>query len=142
MAKYRIPIPSLTNIINPLDGATWGVAPISVDEINTAILDGNTCDKSWQELQAAGLAPELHRLYHVMRIAHLVTIDPNETVEHSVFLCVSKDRSWFYDGNHRAAAAIARGDPHIDLKIANSGEIDLAQRFPGIVDLDAEDPAH
>jgi hypothetical protein len=131
-----MPIASLKAILNPLDGTHWKVEPISIDEIVSAVAESNTCDKSWQELQEAGLPAELHRTFHVMRIAYLYTADRVERTEHPTFLCVSTNESWFFDGNHRAAAAIARGDESITLKIANSGELDLFRLFPGLAELD------
>jgi hypothetical protein len=83
-------------------------------------------------MQAAHLPAELHRHFHIRRIAYLLEAGSPADEQHKMMLAVSRDRTWFYDGNHRAAAAIVRGDRCIELYIADSGEVDLAAMFPGL----------
>ena len=127
-----MPVASLKAAINPLDGRTWNVVPIDAEEVLAAAQQGDVCDKSWQEMQQARLPTELHRDFHVTRIAYLLNARSPEHEKHKVMLCVAADRIWLNDGNHRVAAAIVRGDPTIDLYIADSGELDLAAAFPGL----------
>jgi len=131
--RYSIPIESLKAVINPLDGVMWNVDPIDPDEVWDAARKGEVSDRPWATMQAANLPLDMHRTYHVKRLAWLVNAPPNAEDAHKIILCVSADRTWFYDGNHRAAAAIVRGDPRIELNIASSGEVQLESIFPGIV---------
>lgn len=134
--RYSIPIESLKAVINPLDGTMWQVDPIDPNEVKDAAERGEVCDRPWAEVQAAQLPRDLHRTYHVRRLAWLLNAAPCVKDEHKIMLCVSADRIWFYDGNHRIAAAIVRGDTLIDLSIASSDEIDLAALFKGIKKID------
>ena len=133
LVKYRIPIDSLKAVINPLAGDTWRVDPIDPQEVMDAAQRGETCDQSWATLQATGLPRELHRTFHVMRLAWLVNAPRDPDDIHKIVLCVSPDKVWFYDGNHRAAAAIVRSDPVIELHIIDGGGQNLAVIFPGLV---------
>ncbi|NTJ63748.1 hypothetical protein G6M50_37025 [Agrobacterium rhizogenes] len=135
MPKYSMPVASLKAAINPLDGRTWNVAPIDAEEVLAAAQQGNVCDKSWQEMQKAQLPADFHRHFHVTRIAYLLSASSPAKEEHKMMLCVAKDRIWLNDGNHRVAAAIVRGDPTIELYIADSGELDLPAVFPGLCSL-------
>ena len=130
--RYLVPIHSLKAVINPLDGAMWQVDPIDPDEVRAAAGSGEVCDRSWAEMQAANLPREMHRTYHILRLAWLLKAPPNAEDEHKIMLCVSADRTCFLDGNHRAAAAIVRGDDLIELFISSSNEVDLDTLFPGI----------
>ena len=133
--RYRIPIDALKTVINPLDGDMWQVDPIDPQEVVDAAQRGEICDRPWAELQAARLPRELHRTFHVMRLAWLLSAPRDPDDIHKIMLCVSPDRVWFFDGNHRAAAAIVRGDPMIELHIADGGGRDLANLFPGLVSI-------
>lgn len=128
-----MPISSLRAVIDPLDGKIWKVDPINEVEVRNAVACGQVCDRSWQDLQKICLPPDLHRTFHIMRIAWLVNLAPRSDEDHNLILCVSANSIWFFDGNHRIAAAIVRGDPMIDLYIINSEELDIYAQFPGAI---------
>lgn len=136
MPRYRVPTASLTAVINPLEGDTWKVEPIDPAEVREAASRGEVVEVPWRKAQEAGLPADLHRIFHIRRIAYLLGVEPQKDDEHKMFLAVSLTRVWFYDGNHRAAAAIVRGDPFVELYIADSKEQDLASLFPGLEPLD------
>jgi len=123
------------SVINPLNGETWQVEPITPSEVREAIEREEFVDVSWQTAQENKIPLEIHRMFHVRRIAYLAANPPSEDNGHKIRLAVSKNRTWFYDGNHRAAAAIVRGDATIDLWIADSGELDLPALFPGLEEI-------
>lgn len=138
--RYRIPIESLKAVINPLDGDMWQVEPIDPEEVRDAAGHGQVYDRPWAAMQTARLPRELHRAYHLGRLAWLLSAEADADDEHRITLCVSADRTWFFDGNHRAAAAMIRGDDAIDVWIAESGEIDLDTLFPGLSRLEPSMP--
>lgn len=135
--KYRVPIESLKAVINPLDGDMWKVDAIDPQEVRDAADQGQVCERSWAEMKDQ-LPPELHRVFHIARIAWLLGTELDGDDPHKLMLAVSKDRTWFYDGNHRVAAAIVRGDDAIILHIADSGELDLSLLFPGLTPMPDE----
>lgn len=106
--RYRMPVDSWKAVINPLDGDMWKVDPIDAEEVRAAAERGEGCDQAWAKLQEAGLPAELHRTFHVMRLAWLLNAAPVMDDEYKMMLCVSTDGTWFVDGNHRAAAATER----------------------------------
>lgn len=128
-----MPISELRQVVDPLDGSHWKVRPISPDEILEAIDAGAFVDISWQEVSAT-IPKELHDIFHVRRIAHLVKNAPTESQEHKVMLCMVNDEAWLYDGYHRLAAAIVRGDTELTLSI-NAAEELIAARLPSAVEL-------
>ena len=132
--KYRVPIESLKAVINPLDGEMWNVETIDPQEVRDAADQGKFCKLPWAPVKDE-LPPELHRHFHITRIAWLLGAEMDGDDSHKLILAVSKDRVWFYDGNHRVAAAIVRGDANITLHIADSGEVDLALLLPGLAPL-------
>ena len=138
--KYKVPIESLKAVINPLDGDMWKVAAIDPQEVRDAAGLGKVCELPLAQVKDE-LPPDLHRLFHISRIAWLLGADPNGDDPHKLMLAVSKDRIWFYDGNHRVAAAIVRGDDAIILHIADSGELDLAILLPGLTPMTDAPPA-
>jgi hypothetical protein len=139
--EYRVPITSLKAVINPLDGDMWKVAAIDPQEVRDAADKGTVCKYSWAELKNE-LPPELHRAFHISRIAWLLAVEPNRNDPHKLLLNVTKHRIWLFDGNHRVAAAIVRGDNAINLHIIDSGELDLALLLPGLTAMnDADRPA-
>jgi hypothetical protein len=131
-----MPIDSLKAVINPLDGVMWQVDPIDPAEVRAAANRGDVCDRPWAEMQAAKLPHDLHRTYHVRRLAWLLNAPPPAEEDQKIFLCVSADSVWFLDGNHRVAAAIVRGDHMIEMNIADSKEVSLEEMFPGIRRID------
>ncbi|UXT53246.1 hypothetical protein FY136_28715 (plasmid) [Agrobacterium tumefaciens] len=141
MPKYRMPMASLISVMNPLDCKTWQVEPITPSEVREAIDRKEFAEVSWQTALEKGIDREIHRIFHVRRIAYLAANPPSEDGGHKMHLAVSKDKTWFYDGNHRAAAAIVRGDPTIELWIASSGELDLPTLFPGLEEIEPQDDA-
>ena len=90
--RYGIPIDALKAVINPLDGDTWQVDPIDPQEVVDAAQRGDLCDRPWAELQAAGLPRKLHRTFHVMRLARLLSAPRDPDDVHKIMLCVSADR--------------------------------------------------
>ncbi|WP_145750997.1 hypothetical protein [Nitrospirillum amazonense] len=131
MIRYSVPINSLKEVVNPLDGVIWKIAPIDPNEVRAAANAGGGIDDSWQDANAR-LPLHLHRTFHIRRLARLLSVLPNAHDEHPITLCVGSDTTWFYDGNHRAAAAIIRGDLLIELLIAHGDDVELEKLFPGI----------
>lgn len=134
LLKYKVPIKSLKAIINPLDGKMWNVDAIDPQDILDAANQGRVAEHPWA-LVKDKLPPELHRSYHIDRIAWLLGAEMDGNDRDELVLVVSKDQVWLYDGNHRVAAAIVRGDDNIILHIADSGEVDLALLLPGLTPL-------
>lgn len=129
--KYEVPIESLKAILNPLDGEMWKVEAIDPQEVRDAADQGEFAELSWGQVKDE-LPLEFHRLFHITRVAWLLGVKLDGDDPHKLILTVSKDRVWLYDGNHRVAAAIVRGDDNIILHIADSGEVDLAVLLPGL----------
>jgi hypothetical protein len=132
--EYKVPIKSLKAVINPLDGEMWKVEAIDPQEVRDAADQRQFGKLPWAQVKNE-LPAECHRLFHITRIAWLLGEEMDGDDPHKLMLAVSKDRVWFYDGNHRVAAAIVRGDDNIILHIAESGEVDLALLLPGLTPL-------
>lgn len=132
LMKYKVPIKSLKAVINPLDGKMWKVAAIDPQEVLDAANQGIFSEQSWAIMKNE-LPPEMHRPFHIARIAQLLCTKVDSNDPYKLILAVYKDEFWFYDGNHRVAAAIVRGDDSITLQIVTSGEQDLAVLLPGLI---------
>ncbi|NKI99574.1 hypothetical protein [Novosphingobium sp. SG707] len=128
--KYVIPIASLTAHVNPLDGKMWNVSPINSSEVNQAVVDNNVDDRPWQEVKEylERLPTNDQREYHIKRIAWLVTNHCGNSA-HPMGIAELPSGIGFVDGNHRAAAAIVRGDSEIELVVAILGDVTAV--FPG-----------
>mgnify|MGYP003383414199 CR=1 FL=1 len=128
MPLYRVSTENLATIVNPMSGEMWKCEPIDVEEVKTAMSSGCTAEDSWNA-QKDAIPNELHRDFHVRRIAALASkAISNEN--HPVVIAIAPDRVWIYDGNHRVAAAIVRGDPTLDVIIAPYDASAISSHFP------------
>lgn len=131
-------ISDLLSIVNPLDGTHWRVDPISIQDVGAALNEGDFVATSWNEIQHK-IPPNLndsyfHREIHIRRIAYLV--DQGVSVDVPILGIQNTNEPnevWFYDGNHRFAAAIVRGDTEFEVKIAASDESGVSILLPSMI---------
>lgn len=129
MTIYVVRIDELLKHVNPLNGKTWKCDPISISEVEEAIKAAQFDSRGWSELNNT-LEPEAQRQYHIERIA-LLASNPIETNDpNKVAVCIGKDQIWIYDGNHRIAAAVVRGDTTMALVLAPYDEAVIPHYFP------------
>lgn len=128
MPWYRVSIPEIVATVNPLSGDMWKCGPIAVEEVQSAVRAGRISHDPWST-KINILAPELHRDFHIERIAALVDAEISKKVD-PICIAISPDRVWVVDGNHRIAAAIVRGDPVLDLVISPDDHSIIIYHFP------------
>lgn len=128
MSRYRVPVSEIRNIVDPLLGETWKCAPIAIAEVQTAVEQQKFRSESWNAVQQS-VAPEQARDFHIHRIAYLVHHGYDQEAPK---IAVAHDgvRTWIYDGNHRVAAAIIRGDAALDIVLADTGDGALQKLLP------------
>lgn len=128
MPAFRVKTRELQHIFDPLVRG-WDVGSICPSEVREAIDEGKFEKRCWQDVSHA-LSGEEARRYHIERVAELV-ISPGEGRRHLV-VCFASDppEVYFYDGNHRFAAACVRGDPDFDVWIATDKPDHLKELFP------------
>ena len=63
-------------MINPLDGDMWKVEAINPQEVRDAADKKQVCELPWKQAKDH-LPPELHRLFHINRIARLLYAEPS-----------------------------------------------------------------
>ena len=133
MPLYIIPIQDLRAHVNPMDGTMWKCRPIQEKEVRDAIDAGKMECRSWGDVVNT-LGEEDSRLFHINRIATLVTQPTEEKIIIVVENHQSPIRIYLNDGNHRLAAAYIRGDFQISALCACSApERPITDVFPGAV---------
>jgi hypothetical protein len=129
MPPYEVSIEELRACVDPLNGKMWKCDPIEVAEIRAALESGNVEERPWSEVKSS-LEPSLHRAFHVARIALLASKPAEADDTHKVMIGIAPDRIWIYDGNHRIAAAIVRGDVAMKVWIAPYDESAVLTHLP------------
>lgn len=124
---YSVKASEFKEIVNPLDGSMWKCTEITEDEIENAVSQCITENRSWSEVINT-LSECEARQFHIDRIATLYKQEfSNE--EHPVGVMITfPDPNYpsiefnvaISDGNHRVAAAFVRGDEYIELVIATN----------------------
>ena len=135
MALYSVVVDDLRTLIDPLSGVMWKCDPITVEEVKQVAEDEHIYS-SWQDINGI-MPPHLHRPFHVMRIATLVTLGQVNDDQYPIRLIISDIEIYFYDGNHRFAASIVRCDNAISIEIidasADGGQI--SRLLPNAVEI-------
>ncbi|WP_158670146.1 hypothetical protein [Bradyrhizobium guangdongense] len=129
MPKYEVSIDELRACVNPLNGDMWKCAPIEEAEITQALEARDFEEKPWKEVKET-LDPSLHRAFHVARIAYLASSPNKPDDDRPIVIGIAPDRVWIYDGNHRIAAAMVRGDSTMKIGIAPYEEAAVLKHFP------------
>jgi hypothetical protein len=135
--RVRIPITSLTGKVDPLSGRLWGCAPISASEIITAVEQGALEPRPWDEVKDDLQGPA-GRSFHIRRIATFVRNGlPSD--DHAIVLDLQPQPDGLpigvQNGNHRLAAALFRGDAHVDALVFVFDQADLDHELPGWTEL-------
>ncbi len=128
MPRFLVAVSELQAQVDPLSGDMWKCAPIPIDEVKAAMAAGRNCDVSWA-VAGHEMPVELQREFHVRRIAWLA-MQPVTDGDHPIMVAIAPDRVWVYDGNHRIAAAIARGEMSLEIAIAPFEADAVARTFP------------
>jgi hypothetical protein len=134
--NYRVRTSTLIAILgDPFEECVWACRPINLEEVYA-------CPEDAQRAEVGSSPENIGRLmsdrdFHIGRVAYLMHHGWDEnahvpTVEFSVDYWgdPSGDAPSLLDGNHRFAAAIARGDEYFT--VAVDGDIDAAERAFGI----------
>lgn len=129
---YRVRVATLISLIgDPFEDSVWACRSISLDDVLACPVE------SYRE--EPGSAPEnfarfaSDRDFHIGRVAHLMHHGWDEsahvpTIEFSIDEW--GDPLALLDGNHRFAAAVARGDEYFT--VAVDGDIDAAKGAFGV----------
>jgi hypothetical protein len=129
MPTYEVSIKDLRACVDPLNGQTWKCDPIQAAEVIAALQEGDVEERSWNAVKG-DLDASLHRAFHVARNAFLAAKPAETDDEHKVIIAIGPDRIWVYDGNHRVAAAIVRGDATMRISIAPYDEAAIFKHLP------------
>jgi hypothetical protein len=129
MAVYEVSLSDIRANTDPLNGQMWKCDPIAVEEVKTAIGCRLFDKRPWKEVKDV-LDPAEHRSYHIARIAFLAVNPADENDQDKIALAIAPDRVWLYDGSHRVAAAIVRGDATLRLAIASYDDAAITSHLP------------
>ena len=115
-AKLRIPTQSLLGKVDPLSGRLWCCSRINRAEILAAAAAGAQEERPWDTVKDELQGPK-GRAFHIARIATFFEDGlPND--DHSIVLELQDQPDGLpigvQNGNHRLAAALLRGDEHVD----------------------------
>lgn len=115
-AKVRIPTSSLLGKVDPLSGRLWGCSRIDRAEVMAAAARTAREERPWDTVKDELQGPA-GRTFHIERIATFVQDGlPNDA--HSIVLDLQDQPNdlpiGVQNGNHRLAAALIRGDEHVD----------------------------
>ena len=130
---WMVPTRSLARRVNPLVNPPWhGCADCSRRAITAHIANGTAERRPWDwGDDPAQVDPDIDDSFHASRVAFLV-LHPDP---HPVLVDVGVPALGFqpahlvFDGLHRLAAAIYRGDPWLAVDFSGSSE-EFARTFP------------
>lgn len=128
MTDYDVALEELRLHVDPLTGDMWKCPPITVEEVRAAMIAGVHDVRAWG-LVKDQIAPEQHRAFHIARIAALAR-EPIAHGDHPILIAIAPDRVWVFDGNHRIAAALVRGQSTVRVRFAPSDPALIPATFP------------
>lgn len=123
----RVPVKNLKRICNPFEHCVWDIPkPVTIDEVSMVLATG---------AMAADYDEDLHdksSIDHAQRIAYFVHNGWQDPIVIDVGVpTLGFNPDWIiWDGNHRLAAAIYRGDKFIEAEIG--GDVDYAAQLLGL----------
>ncbi|NNM56231.1 hypothetical protein [Acidocella sp.] len=134
--RYRVPVIGLQKHVDPLKGRLWGCDAITEAEIRTAVAARQFETEAWDSASANLQGPS-GRDFHIRRVAHFVESGlPND--KHSIQLDLQRQPDGseigVMNGNHRIAAAIVRGDAHVEALLYVWDRVDISRLLPGAVE--------
>jgi hypothetical protein len=137
MKSYRVPLATLAQHVDPLDGALWGCTRITSAEVNRAVADNSFQYEPW-DMRKDQLQGPQSRDFHIQRMAHFVAHGlPAD--EHSIRISLDQqpngNQIGIDNGNHRIGAALIRGDPFVDALVYFFDPGDVHRLLPGAVEL-------
>jgi hypothetical protein len=129
MARYQVSISDLRAHLDPLRGEMWKCAPIKITDVEAAVAADDFDVRPWTTVKD-DMDPKVHRDFHISRIAYLVSHAAPVDDSYPVLIAIAPDRVWVYDGNHRLAAAIVRGDETMIVGISSYDAAQIQKYFP------------
>jgi hypothetical protein len=135
---YRVPVAEVVRYLDPLSGKRWRCDPITSEEVNRAITNGNFEPVAWDTVKDRLSGPDA-RDFHIRRIAYLVKHSSalEQDDMHPIMFEPDSDIAT-QNGNHRIAAAQIRRDERIAVKLfvsENDPEDVVLQLLPGAIAL-------
>jgi len=130
--NYRVKTSTLIAILgDPFEECVWACRPISLEDVYACTEDAQRAEVGSSPENFGRLMSD--RDFHIGRVAYLMHRGWDEETHIPTITFDAETHDDFHellDGNHRFAAAIARGDEYFTVSV--DGDLDDAERAFGI----------
>lgn len=131
--KTIVSINALRSLLGDFNNSVWQWGNITNVDIQTAIDNNVTIDLPWNVVHKQNPQPdgEIWKRFHAGRIAYFVKNGFPDEENFSISLGIKGDRLVIYEGRHRLASAIFRGDACVSVRLSGNDE-DLKKTLTSI----------
>ncbi len=138
--RFEVQVTNLANHVDPLDGSEWDCDPIDPADVLQAVAERRFEAESWQVVNARCRARAFDEVkFHVQRIAYLMENPDEKPLIIEIEEYLDRKRLRMYDGSHRFAAAMLRGDVSVTIAVDAWAADKLLEMLPDAITL-TEDP--
>jgi hypothetical protein len=138
---FEVRIADLADKVNPFDCKEWGCDPIDPDDVLQALKEGRFQTESWQVVNSRFRARSFNDIaFHIERIAYLMVNPDDKPLSCEIEEDIGLSNLRVYDGNHRLAAAILRGDQTVAIEMDEWSVDKLLTVLPSATPLTSHTP--